>query len=234
MTTSLPATVVAASGFDAMSHALESLTAISYARRARPAGPALRPPSQGANPWSDAIAAEALRSVGQYLVRAVRDAADTEARTEMMYAGTLAGIAFGNAGCHLPQGMSYAVSGLVKDYLAPGYPEDQVMVPHGMSGVLNAPSVYRFTACACPEQHLHGAECLGALARGAAPEDAGRSWPTHHRNDASTLFPNGLNAVGYADKDVLALVEGAYPQRRVMGRRAQRARTILRACSAAR
>ena len=33
----------------------------------------------------------------------------------MMYAATLSGIAFANAGCHLPHGMSYAVSGLVKD-----------------------------------------------------------------------------------------------------------------------
>ncbi len=217
VTRSLPATVVAASGFDAMSHALESLTAISYARRARPAGPALRPPSQGANPWSDAIATEALKSVGKFLVRAVRDAADTEARTEMMYAATLAGIAFGNAGCHLPHGMSYAVSGLVKDYRAPGYPEDQAMVPHGMSVVLNAPSVYRFTACACPERHLHGAECLGALTRGAAPEDAGEIVAKRIiEMMQATLFPNGLNAVGYSQKDVSALVEGAYPQRRVM------------------
>ena len=88
MTRSLPATVVAASGFDAMSHALESLTAIAYPRP--PAAPhCSRPPSQGANPLGDALATEALKSVGKYLVRAVRDAADTEARTEMMYAATL-------------------------------------------------------------------------------------------------------------------------------------------------
>jgi alcohol dehydrogenase class IV len=92
------------------------------------------------------------------------------------------------------------------------------MVPHGMSVVLNAPSVYRFTACACPERHLHGAECLGALTRGAAPEDAGEIVAKRIiEMMQATLFPNGLNAVGYADKDVLALVEGAYPQRRVMG-----------------
>ena len=88
---------------------------MSYRKRAPAARPSLRPPSQGANPWSDTVAAEALRSIGRHLVRAVRDPGDGEARTEMMYAATLAGIAFGNAGCHLPHGMSYAVSGLVKD-----------------------------------------------------------------------------------------------------------------------
>ncbi len=217
VTRTLPATVVAASGFDALSHALESLTAISYARRAKPAQPALRPPSQGANPWSDMVATEALRSCGKYLVRAVRDASDVEARTEMMYAGSLAGIAFGNAGCHLPHGMSYAVSGLVRDYRAPGYPQDQAMVPHGMSVILNAPSVYRFTACACPERHLHGAECLGADTRGATPDDAGEIVAGRIiEMMQATAFPGGLQAVGYGEADVAALVDGAYPQRRVM------------------
>lgn len=217
VTRTLPATVVAASGFDALSHALESLTAIPYARRAKPPQPSLRPPSQGANPWSDMVATEALRSCGKYLVRAVRDASDVEARTEMMYAGSLAGIAFGNAGCHLPHGMSYAVSGLVRDYRAPGYPPEHPLVPHGMSVILNAPSVYRFTACACPERHLHGAECLGADTRGATPEDAGEIVAKRIiEMMQATHFPGGLEAVGYGEADIAALVEGAYPQRRVM------------------
>ena len=218
VTRTLPPTVVAASGFDALSHALESLTAISYAKRARPQQPSLRPPSQGANPWSDMVATEALKAVGKYLVRAVRDAADVEARTEMMYAGSLAGIAFGNAGCHLPHGMSYAVSGLVKSYRPPGYPQDQPMVPHGMSVILNAPSVYRFTACACPDRHLHGADCLGADTRGAAAADAGEILAGRIvEMMQATAFPGGLKAIGYDERDVPALVAGAYPQRRVMG-----------------
>jgi len=154
--------VVAASGFDAMSHALESMTAISYAKRGRPALPSQRPPSQGANPWSDMVGTEALTLIGKYLVRAVNDASAPRRAPKIMYAATLAGIAFGNAGCHLPHGMSYAVSGQVKDFRASGYPKDAAMIPHGMSVVLNAPSVYRFTACACPDRHLHGAHCLGA------------------------------------------------------------------------
>ena len=43
------------------------------------------------------VAAEALRLIGKHLVRAVRDPADIEARTEMLYAATLGGIAFANA-----------------------------------------------------------------------------------------------------------------------------------------
>jgi alcohol dehydrogenase class IV len=219
VTATLPATIVAASGFDALSHALESLTAISYRKRARAARASLRPPSQGANPWSDAIAAEALRIIGKHLVRAVRDASDAEARTEMMYAATLAGIAFANAGCHLPHGMSYAVSGLVKDgtHFA-GYPDEAPMVPHGMSVVLNAPSVYRFTACACPDRHLHGAECLGADVRGATPDDAGEIVAKRLIElMQATDIPNGLAAIGFGEADIVPLTEGAFPQKRVIG-----------------
>ncbi|MEP7083991.1 MAG: hydroxyacid-oxoacid transhydrogenase [Betaproteobacteria bacterium] len=219
VTATLPATVVAASGFDALSHALESLTAISYRKRAMAARPSLRPPSQGANPWSDAVAAEALRLIGMHLVRAVRDASDIEARTEMMYAATLGGIAFANAGCHLPHGMSYAVSGLVKDGTHfDGYPAGETMVPHGMSVVLNAPSVYRFTACACPERHLHGAECLGADVRGAAPEDAGEIVAKRLIElMRATDIPNGLSAIGFGTGDIGPLTDGAFPQKRVIG-----------------
>src|SRR5690349_747930 len=53
VTRTLPSTIVASTGFDAMSHALETLTDISYARRTRPSQPSLRPVSQGANPFSD-------------------------------------------------------------------------------------------------------------------------------------------------------------------------------------
>ena len=217
VTKTLPATIVAASGFDAMSHALESMTAIAYAKRAKPARPSARPPSQGANPWSDMVGIEALTLIGKYLVRAVNDASDTEARTEMMYAATLAGIAFGNAGCHLPHGMSYAVSGLVKDFRAPGYPQQEPMIPHGMSVVLNAPSVYRYTACACPDRHLHGAQCLGADVRNATPDDAGEVLAGRIiAMMRATKFPNGLNAVGYDQNDVAALADGAFPQQRVL------------------
>ncbi len=225
VTRTLPSTIVASTGFDAMSHALETLTDVSYARRARPPQPSQRPPSQGANPFSDMVAFEALGLVGKYLVRAVNDASDSEARAEMMYAATLAGIAFGNAGCHLPHGMSYAVSGLVREYRAPHYPQHEPFVPHGMSVVLNAPSVYRFTASACPDRHLDAALRLGADARGATPADAGEVLAGQIvKFMRATGFPGGLGAIGFTERDVDALVEGAWPQQRVI-RNAPRAVT---------
>jgi alcohol dehydrogenase class IV len=217
VTRTLPANVVASTGFDCMSHALESITARLYPRRLNPARGVARPVSQGANPFSDALAAQALDAVGRFLVRAVDDAGDTEARTEMMYAAMLAGIAFNAAGCHLPHGLSYAVSGLTRDWHVKGYPEDRTLVPHGMAVVLNNPSVWRHTAPAHPERHLRCARHLGADVRGAAQDDAGEVLAGRIIElMRATRMPNGLTALGFGEQDVDALATGAEPQYRVI------------------
>ena len=217
VTATLPAAVVAASGFDVLSHALESYTARPYTRRPAAAPPSLRPQSQGANPWSDIGCLESLRLVGENLERAVTDAGDHEARGHMMFAATLAGIAFGNAGCHLPHGMSYSVSGLVRDFQPEGYPDGAPMVPHGMSVIVNAPSVFRFTATACPERHLRAAECLGGDIAGAGLDDAGERVAARIIElMKATGIPNGVSGVGYGEADIPALTDGAYPQRRLL------------------
>jgi len=217
VTKSLPANVVASTGFDCMSHALESVTARLWPRRLNPAQGIARPVSQGANPFSDALAAQALDSVGKYLVRAVRDAADIEARTEMMYAAMLAGIAFNAAGCHLPHGLSYAVSGLTRDWHVAGYPEGKSLVPHGMAVVLNNPSVWRHTAPAHPERHLRCAQCLGADLRDASSDDAGEVLAGRVIElMRATGMPNGLAALGFDDTQLDALATGAEPQYRVI------------------
>jgi hydroxyacid-oxoacid transhydrogenase len=216
VTKTLPATVVACSGFDVLSHAVESYTALPYTKRARPDAPRLRPASQGANPYSDIACAEAMRLTGRFIVRAVNDAKDEEARERMMFAATLAGIGFGNAGCHAPHGMSYSVSGMVKGFRAKGYPE-KPLVPHGMSVVLNAPAVFRFTAEACPERHLEAAGLLGAATTDVDLKDAGRLLAdTIMTLMKATGMPNGLSGVGYSEADIDGLARGAFPQKRLL------------------
>jgi len=216
-TYTLPKNVVAASGFDVLSHALESYTAKPYTKRVAPGKPALRPMSQGANPWSDIGCEAALRRLGQYLERAVNDAGDHEARDQMMYAATLAGIAFSNSGVHVPHGMAYSVAGLVRDFRPEGYPQEEPMVPHGMSVIVNAPSVFRFTACACPERHIHGAAWLGAETKGATNEDAAEIIAGQLiKMMKATGIPNGVGGVGYLDADVPGLTKGAWAQQRLL------------------
>ena len=155
-TRTLPAAVAASSGLDVLSHAIESFTAIPYTERPLPGRPILRPAYQGSNPISDIWSMEALRLTAKYLRRATADPSDDEARANMMLAAAYAGVGFGNAGVHLPHGMSYPVSGLVRDYKASGYTADHPLVPHGVSVILNAPAVFRYTASTSPERHLAG------------------------------------------------------------------------------
>ena len=216
-TDTLPKNVVAASAFDVLSHALESYTALPYSKRPAPKRPSLRPLSQGANPWSDLGCREALRILGGHLVTAVTEADATDARHQLMWAATLAGIAFGNAGCHAPHGMSYSVSGLVRDFQPEGYPREEPIVPHGMSVIVNAPAVFRFTAPACPDRHLRAARWLGADTRGAGEADAGEVLAGQIiAMMRATGIPNGIGGVGYGKADIAALTEGSFPQRRLM------------------
>ncbi|HEX8031761.1 MAG TPA: hydroxyacid-oxoacid transhydrogenase [Vicinamibacterales bacterium] len=215
-TRTMPPEVAASSGLDILSHAIESFTAMPFTGRPMPDSPKLRPAYQGSNPISDVWSLQALRMVAKYLVRAVADTSDDEARGQMLLAASYAGVGFGNAGVHLPHGMSYPVSGHVKNYMAPGYASDHSMVPHGISVILNAPAVFRYTAQANPDRHLEAAEALGANVTGVTREDAGRVLA-----DRITWFmrelkvPNGLKAVGYSSSDIPALVEGTLPQHRV-------------------
>jgi hydroxyacid-oxoacid transhydrogenase len=211
-----PSAVAASAGLDVLSHAIESYTALPFGKRPRPDRPSLRPAYQGSNPISDVWSLESLRLVARYLQRAVADPSDDEARASMLLASAYAGIGFGNAGVHLPHGMSYPVSGLVRDYRVPGYAVDHALVPHGISVILNAPPVYRFMSQVCPERHLKAAEILGAKVSGARLEDAGKILADHVVKIMHDLkVPNGLRALGYGTADIPALVEGTLPQHRV-------------------
>jgi hydroxyacid-oxoacid transhydrogenase len=223
-TRTMPRMVAACTGFDVLVHALESYTALPYHRREAPASPLERPAYQGANPVSDVWAAKAIELAGAHLLRAVEHPDDLEARSVMILCATYAGIGFGNAGLHLPHGMSYPVSGMVKGYQPPGYPPGRPLVPHGMAVVLNAPAAFRFTGPANPDRHLEAARLLGGEARqgrrrgprDAEPQQAGEVLASAVlRLMRRAGMPNGLSAVGYGERDIEALVQGTLPQHRV-------------------
>lgn len=210
VTATLPANVVAASGLDVLCHAAESFTARPFAARTPPYPATTRPMSQGANPWSDMGCREAMALIGRYLTRAVTDADDAEAREHMMWAATLAGIAFGNAGVHVPHAMAYAVAGRVGDYVPDGYPRPDSLpglVPHGFAVAVNAPAAFRFLTETSPERHREAAQLLG--------------FDTELDEAMATLMqqvaaPNGVAGVGYDANDIPGLVESAAPQRRLL------------------
>ena len=215
-TETLPAAVAASTGLDVLSHALESYTAIPYTERPHPGRPIARPAYQGSNPISDLWALEALDMVRRYLVRAVEDPSDLEARSQMLLAASYAGIGFGNAGVHLPHGMSYPVSGKVRGFRPSGYRVDHDLVPHGISVILNAPAAFRFTAAADPQRHLRAAAVLGADVDRANADDAGEILAEQLILLMQRLnVPSGLQAIGCTSDDIPSLVEGTLPQHRV-------------------
>ncbi len=88
-----PPHLVADSGMDAVSHAIEAYVAIGH------------------NDFSDALAEKALRIADTYLVRSYRSNSDTKARGHQHTGATMAGIAFQNAGLGIVHGLSHAIGG---------------------------------------------------------------------------------------------------------------------------
>ena len=148
LTATCPAKVVADSGIDALTHAIEALTAVNHAEfLARPPGG--ETVYQGNNPMADVMAKECIRLVGQHLATAVRHRSDAAACEGMALAATLGGLAFANAGVALVHAMEYPVGGAVH-------------VSHGAGNGLLLPYVMRFNATASGERIREvGAAFLG-------------------------------------------------------------------------
>jgi hydroxyacid-oxoacid transhydrogenase len=215
-TVSMPPMITASTALDILTHAVESYTAIEYTSRPRPERPIHRPAYQGSNPISDMWAIKAMEIMAKYFSVAYEQPENEEARGMMALAAAFAGVGFGNAGVTLPHGMSYPVSGMVKEYIAPDYVSDHPIIPHGISVALNAPAVFRFTGPANPARHMEAAKALGADTDKVKESEAGELL-------ADTMIgyfkrfkiPNGLKDVGFSEADIPKLVEGTLPQHRV-------------------
>ncbi|MBI2152870.1 MAG: iron-containing alcohol dehydrogenase [Candidatus Rokubacteria bacterium] len=211
-----PPEVTAAAGADILTHALESYTTRRYDARPKH-HPAERPTYIGANPISDLWSEKAIEYVGRYLRRAVLNGQDLEARWHLALAATYAGIGFGNAGVHIPHACAYPIAVQVERYVPPGYTTEEPLVPHGVSVIVTAPAAFRFTYPASPERHLRAAELLGVRTRDLSLADGAEALPralvTLMREVA---IPNGLEALGYTEADIPALIEGTLKQPRLL------------------
>lgn len=224
---SLPSNALGSTGFDLCCHALECWTARPFQSYESITDPRTRQYIQGSNPYSDLVAREAMEIVNRYLVRGVNDADDHEARDKLMWGASLAGIAFGNSGTHLPHAMSYGVTHLMPDVQTEGYPVSAPFIPHGISVIVNAPSIFEFTASGSPERHLEAAAFLGADSRGACLDDAGEV--LSKRLIAlmrDTHMPNGLTALGFDKTQVDELTRSSIRQARAIGNAPREANAV--------
>ena len=116
--TTMPKEITATSGFDAISHAIESYVSIE------------------ASPITDSLALGALKVALEYLPRAYENGNDMEAREKMMYAGMMAGMAFNNSGLGLLHAMVHQLGGFYSD-IHGDY--EAVMLPYILE--YNAPAI---------------------------------------------------------------------------------------------
>ncbi len=214
LTLGLPAGVTAASGIDALLHAAEAYTSISYLERPKPETPGQRPNYQGSAPMADIWVERAIELVGQHLRRAVEDGSDLEAREGMMLAAMAAGIGFGNAGVHIPHACSYPIAGLKHAWTPPGYPGEAKFVPHGLACALTAPAAFRLIEPAVPERSRRAAELLTGQPVAADDHDALARATAELMSDIGC--PTTITEVGFSEADIPDLVAGALLQQRLL------------------
>lgn len=195
MTVSGPPKVTADSGIDALTHAIEAYTAIDNADFPLPAGE--RTVYQGKHPMGDLCAEKAIRLVGQYLRRAVKNGSDLEAREGMALAALLAGMAFSNVGVALVHAMEYPVGGAVH-------------CSHGAGNGLLLPYVMRFNL---PSKQQAFAEIAAMLGETASPENAVAA-VERLRSDIG--IPQRLRDIGVKEEQLRPMAEKTFGIKRIL------------------
>ena len=143
LTLGLPAHVTAATGIDAMVHAIEAYASTSANN----------------NPLSKVLAKQALRLMGAALETAVHKPCYIEARSDMLLGSLLAGQAFANSPVAAVHALAYPIGGHYK-------------VPHGLSNALVLPQVLRFNAVTSPQSYAEIAACAFPDLAGLRPQAA--------------------------------------------------------------
>ncbi len=138
LTLGLPPHVTAATGIDAMVHAIEAYTS-----------------RHKKNHYSDLLAREALRLLSKNLLTAVNDGQNLAARHEMLYGAMLAGQAFANAPVAAVHALAYPLGG-------------HYHISHGLSNALMLPHVLRFNLPSAHVLYAELCGCLEAAKGGPA------------------------------------------------------------------
>ncbi len=202
LTVSCPASVTADSGIDALTHAIESLTAVDNEAFPLPEGE--QTIYQGRHPLGDQLAEQAIGLVGRHLRRAVEDGSDLEAREGMALAAMTAGMSFSNVGVALVHAIEYALAPVAH-------------TSHGRGCGLLLPHVMRFNSEARPRQMARIATLLGEDVSGLSDcEAAERAVAAVDALNADIGIPARLSDVGLSREDLSELAERAFGVKRIL------------------
>lgn len=174
----MPPALIAATGMDALTHAIEAYVAHSKC------------------PFTDGIALEAIRLVGENLQKAVENGKDMEARTNMCWAQYMAGLAFSNAGLGMVHAMAHQLGGFYD-------------TPHGVANAILLPYVMRFNLPSCADRYAKIAEAFGFATNGMSDEQAAMMAICYIEKLKETIKIPRLADTAFNPKDALALAKNA-------------------------
>jgi len=203
-TVMMPPSVTANTGIDALMHAIEAFTARPYYTRPRPVSPENRPLYVGSNPVTDTLAEKAIELIGENLIVAIRNGTDINVRLNMSIASFIAGVAFGNAGVHIPHAMAYPVGG-------------RKHIPHGVAVAVHGPAFLKFAALRIPEKLARVAGLLGENIDGLLAEDAAlKASEALIKLMRKIDLPNGLEEFGFTEGDIPGMAKDCLRLQRLL------------------
>ena len=186
LTVGLPPKITAATGIDAMVHAIEA-----YTSRLKK------------NPLSDMLAVQALRLLFRNLVRACEDGRNLEARQAMLLGAMLAGQAFANAPVAAVHALAYPIGGIFH-------------VPHGLSNALVLPHVMRFNETHCAPLYAELAAVVVPDATGTTEARSDALIQAMTDLAVKVGIETRLRQVGIAETDLDRLTDDAMLQTRLL------------------
>jgi alcohol dehydrogenase class IV len=188
LTLGLPSAITAATGIDAMVHAIEAYTS-----------------AHRKNPYSDMLALAALRLMSTHILTATHNGKDLEARQAMLYGACLAGQAFANAPVAAVHALAYPLGG-------------HYHIPHGLSNSLVLPQVLRFNAgSAAPLYAEIAREIVPGIDSDCADMQAASALISYLENLIAELqLPATLKDMDVPEEDLPMLAADAMLQQRLL------------------
>lgn len=186
LTLGLPAAATAATGIDAMVHAIEAYTSARLK-----------------NPISDMLAVRALQLLSSNLLTACSNGQDRAAREAMLLGATFAGQAFANAPVAAVHALAYPIGGIYH-------------VPHGLSNALVLPHVLKFNAEAAAPRYAELADAVLPSVSGNSDEKTRALIGHIEHLIAETGIPRTLRAVGIEREGLQRMAQDAMLQQRLL------------------
>ena len=175
----MPKSLTAATGMDALTHAIEAYVSTS------------------ATPITDACAEKAIELISNYLVNAVENGQDVEARDMMAYAEYLAGMAFNNASLGYVHAMAHQLGGFYN-------------LPHGVCNAILLPHVQEYNKSTSASRLAKIAKIMGGNIEGLTDEQGADLCIDMIKSLSQTVgIPEGLGVLGVKESDFETLATNA-------------------------